>query len=175
MALGSWGLLNPQNFALVDRLFDNIYLVVSVATLLAGAALALLARHRWLAVVFVAPVVLVACLWATFGAGSVPLFEDDEIEATAAAPSGEYRAVVRSSIDVIDPVWIVSIQQTGSLTAREFKVGCINGDDPQYTFRRIRWTDPEHLTVRLFDHISTVTVDRESGKPSPVSGEVWNC
>ena len=176
VALGSWGYLNPQNFILAHRFFDHVYSFGVVAALLAGVALASLTRRRWAQVSLVVAALLVACLWALFGFIVALLFGEGDVEATAAAPSSPYKAVVRLSYaNAPDPSWIVSIQQTGSLTAREFEVGCINGDDPQYGFRRIRWADSEHLMVYVASHATTVRVDPTSGKPLPVSGEVWNC
>lgn len=174
--LGAWGHHNPRDYVLVDRFLDHVYVFGVVAVLMVGAALALLTHRRWLQGLLAVGAALAAALWALVGTFIAPLFGAGDVEATAAVPNGDYTAVVRLSyLNAPDPAWIVSVRQTGSLTAREFDVGCIDGDDPQYTFREIRWADPEHLIVRVADHTSTVTVEETSGLPRPVSGRVWNC
>lgn len=175
VALGAWGWWNPGAFVLVDTLFNHVVLFGVLAALLAGYGLAALTHRVWLRMLVLVPALVVALLWGLIGAWVTITFGSDS-EVEAQAPDHNYKAVVASVSLGIDPGWVVFIEQTGSLTAQRFEVGCISGDDPQYTFEEVSWSDDAgRLILTLDGHTVTVQVDPDTGAPEPVSDDAWNC
>lgn len=176
VALGTWGRLNPGDLVWVGRLLDHPVAFGTIALLLAAWGLARLTGRRWVQVLVLTGAVLVAAAWALVGSVLVALSGDGEIVATESAPDAAYVAVVRStSSGFIDPAWVVSIRQTSGLTAREHEIGCLDGDDPEGTFRAVRWIDAERLEVRTSGHVAIVRVDPATGRPVAVRGDAWGC
>jgi hypothetical protein len=175
VALGSWGYFNPQRYVVVETFLNHVFVFGVLAALLAGWALGRLTRHRKVRVLLVTPAVIVACIWGLWGITLTVAFGGDDVVTQVPAPHSPYKAVVTSTPMLIDPAWVISIRQTGSLTARDYEVGCINGDAPQYTFHDATWIDAEHLELELEGHTVTIRVDPNTGKPFPVSGDAWKC
>ncbi|GAB3248803.1 hypothetical protein GCM10027425_05530 [Alteromonas gracilis] len=176
VALGAWGRLDPQGFVWVDRLFDHPVLFGVLALMLTAWGLVRLTIRRWVQVSLWVAAACAVGLWVLVGSVLGELLGKGQVVAIEPAPDASYLVVVRStSAGFVDPAWDVAIRQTSGLTAREFEIGCIDGDDPRHTFQDVRWVGPDVLQVRTSGHAAMVRVDPVTGEPGPVRGPIWSC
>ena len=87
-----------------------------------------------------------------------------------AAPDGRPdQLLVYRGMDVIDPLWALSIRQGRGLTAREWNFACINGDDPEFGLYSVAWDGPTRIVVVTgadTKQTHVVNIDGTSGRPT---------
>jgi hypothetical protein len=179
VGLGALGAANPGGFVWIDRLLHHTFAFGVVAALGFSVGCALLVGWHWLRVVMIVLGAGLAGIWLLAGLYAWTMFHEPEIESVS-APEGtgsSYELVVReSSDDILDPAWVLSIRQTGSLLAREWYLGCMSGDAAGTGFKSARWRDPSHLLVRAQGgRTRTVTVDPINGEPVASDPDLWTC
>ena len=139
----------------VDRVLPSAVGLACATALLAGATAfdAHRGERRWtVPTMIVGPVVLIGLV-----ALSVPWVGTGQVSA-ARSPDGRSTVVVTEALAVIDPVWEVRVRQNSGLLARQWYAGCVNGDDPNNTFKGIAWIND-----------TTFEVLTDTGQPQRVS------
>ena len=171
---GTVGVLDPLGLVWVERLLDHPFLLGFVAAALFGYGLALLPERVWVGVLLATPCLVVGFGWLAFGFFWSYLFGADMEEvATVSAADGagrDFEGVMTES-GLLDDWWVISIRQTGSPLAREWEVGCVNGD--LYTFKGIEWNGRDELVLHTLEGDALVDVDAGNGRPRPVAGAPW--
>lgn len=175
VGLGVFGYYNPSHLMLVDRLLDHVFVFGVAAVLIAAWGLTRALRRQWLSSVVWLVALVVAMMWVVVGAFTSALSSPGPIVAVA-APHADYQVTVRATSDgVIDPAWAFSIRQTNGVLAKEWEIGCISGDNPNYSFEGVHWVDANTLIVSLFQEEVIVKVESNSGEPEPAVARPWGC
>jgi hypothetical protein len=116
-----------------DRLLNHPILFGVLAAACGTVGVVLAVPWWWLRIVVVVVGVPVTILGAVLGTWMHQWWQEPELESHP-APDGRgtpYEVVVRSSnAAVIDPAWDLQIRQTAGIGARQWDVGCMNGDSP---------------------------------------------
>lgn len=173
VAAGAVAVLTADaGFVWVDRLLHHPFVLGAVAAPLFCVGLAGTLRRRWMAVLLVILGVLVGGVWALLGL-AVTWLGGTTTVARVAAPEGGYHVVVRQGTDVIDPFWDVVIQQDGGPFARQWAVGCINGDGND--FRGVSWDTTGRLIVKTSDGPAPVLIDPRTARPQRQTDDQWGC
>lgn len=162
-----------------ERLLDHPIALGVLAAACGTAGVVLVVPWLWLRVVVVIVGAPVTILGAVFGTWMHYWWQEPELESHP-APDGRgtpYEVVVRSSnAAVIDPAWELQIRQTAGIGARQWELGCLNGDSPDQGYDHVRWRDRSHLVVTTHGGaVITVTVDPRSGEPLDTTGAPWTC
>lgn len=162
-----------------ERLLDHPVFFCVLAAACGTVGLVLVLPWLWLRVVVVVVGAPVTILGAVLGTWMHYWWQEPELE-THPAPDGRgtpYEVVVRSSnAEVIDPAWELQIRQTAGIGARQWDIGCMNGDSPDQGYDHARWRDRSHLVVTANGGaVTTVTVDPRTGEPLEATGARWTC
>jgi hypothetical protein len=157
----------------VDRLLRHPFIFGAVAAPLFGLGLKRrFRRRRWVAVPLLVVGVIVGVVWALLGLLATWLVGTTTV-ARVAAPVGGYHVVVREGVDAIDPFWDVVIQQDGGPFARQWAVGCINGD--WNAFRGVSWDATGRLVVKTSGGPAPVVIDPDTVRPQRLTHRQWGC
>lgn len=170
---GTVGVLaGDPSYVWVERLLNHPFLFGCAAALLFGLGLSLLTRRRWLKVSVLVAGVTVAVAWSAVGAFALMLFGTTPV-AKSIAPGGSHKVVVEEGTNVIDPIWLLAIEQRGGLQARRWEVGCISGDWNQ--FRKVAWRNNRVLEVSTARGQALVEIDPQTGQPTIGAERLWGC
>ena len=81
----------------------------------------------------------VAVGWALLGAALAWALSPTKVVAEELSPNGQYAVVVEERDGPLETYWHVSVRQTTGVWAREWKLGCLDGDNPAVASRRAQW------------------------------------
>lgn len=168
---GFVGVLNPGRLVWVERILDHPYPLGIAAALLATVGFRVLLVRQLPRIALGSVFLAIALGWAMAWAMSP---RDGGSVATARGPDrADYEAVVHAAGSDDDPVWRISVRQTGSLMARQWVVGCVPQDGPDGVFGAVTWTAPDQLVVVLEHDRLRVSVDAGTGQPDRGRGPSW--
>ncbi|MGW4379071.1 hypothetical protein [Kitasatospora sp. NPDC004531] len=74
--------------------------------------------------------------------------------------------VVHEGAAMIDPVWWVSVDAGSGLTARRWRLGYFNGDDPDNALASAQWDGPDRIRLTTDGgEVFLVALDPKTGRP----------
>jgi hypothetical protein len=120
--------------------------------------------------------VAVAIAWALLGTAFAWSLGPNIVVAEEESPNGRYAVVVEEQDGPLETYWHVSIRQTSGVLAREWNLGCLDGDNPAVSFRRAKWASSGRLRLKLLEHEVEVPVETNTGEPRVAAkASVWGC
>jgi hypothetical protein len=162
------GTANPGGFVWVERLLHHpVVFGLTGSVLLIKASTGRtpgLVRSLVVAAAVLVSVAAVGLLVVLDMMGPMRGAGGAQVPAPAGAP---YRALIREGSLMVDPVWVIWIRQDRGLLSREWRVGCLNGDDPADSYEGLTWVSASELRVRIGDGRQLpLRVVPSSGQPS---------
>ena len=165
------GDFDPGGWVVLTLAYDHLLIVsVLVCVLLVLALVGIRTTNWWLynARIFLATTLVFFTLAILLASRFFP--QDLRVQQDIAAPEGHpYRLVVAEGYDVMDPVWTLAIRNGHGLRAREWRFGCLNGDEAIYGLRSVAWDGPARVVVTIGDEKTRqviVPIDTKTGRPS---------
>ncbi|GAA3390511.1 hypothetical protein GCM10020369_44740 [Cryptosporangium minutisporangium] len=143
-------LLNPGEYAVLNRVFEHPFLLATGGVVLLLVAMAIGVRRRFVrfGALGVAGLLVAFGLWLGFPLSSEPgLPTAGRQTVEHRSPDGRYTAAVTRWGKLQGPAWLVVVRSNDGLWSREHLVGCVDGNGG-LGLDRVAWVDP--TTLRLY-------------------------
>lgn len=165
-ALATFGVLNPGGYVVVSVLFDHPFLfgvpllaALGVACWVGPGPVAIRATGLVLGAV-------AAFGYAGFGALDWMAGSQQHQILRERAPAGQLEFRVIEGAQIIDTVWELRVRRPAGLLSKEWRAGCLNGDNPDDGFVGVKWIGPESVAVTVADgRVLRVDLDPATGRP----------
>lgn len=160
------GMVNPGSLVVVEIALDRPWILLPATLVLGIAAIGRSAMAGWAKVIVVSGAVV-----TTGFVGFILLFLIGPIlgDSTVPAPDNRpYEAFVVEGVAVIDPLWTISVRQRTGLLARQWDIGCVNGDDPANALHSVRWEAPQQLVLSTQEYGQVIVQVDAHGQPVDV-------
>lgn len=166
VALAILGVFNPSGHVVISTLFDHpwafgvfVLTALAVACWVGPGPVAVRATGLTLGAIAAFGCAGAGALnWMAGGPG------DQIVRERAPAGQSEVRVLERAV--VVDTVWELRVRQPAGLLSKEWRAGCLNGDNPDDSFESVKWVGATRLEVLVADgRVLHVDLDPATGRP----------